>query len=644
MEDRGGTVLGKIAYGSLFVVGVPALLVAWAHGTAAAVTLAPIRSLPFGVAFTAIGLAFVLSGMWALRVHGGGLPMNAFPPPRYVDRGAYAIVPHPIYVGFCGVVVGVCLLTGSASGLWLVAPTAILGCVALVYGYEKHDLEARFGPARAKTAIRLPEASEDRPVLLDRASVHLLVLGPWVGIYEIIAALGTPPDAVATFLPGEARWPVLEWAELFYFTMYPGVILVTLVARTKATLRRFAVRGLLSMAIVFPLFLALPFVAPPRPFTPTTLLGDMLVFERAVDTAACAFPSYHVVFAIFAAAAFAETWPRARAIAWAWGAGVGFACVATGMHTVVDVIGGIVTAVAVIRARDVWEALRSAAERVAGSWHEWRLGPLRVINHGLYGGLATAAGCAIAGTLAGPRSAAAMALGAACTVLFAGLWAQVIEGSPQLLRPYGYYGGVIGIIVGSMLAPLVGTPTWVMLAACATAGPWIQSIGRLRCLVQGCCHGAPCDPAVGIRYTHPRSRVCKLAHLVGVPVHPTPLYSILWNVVIFAVMARLWSVHAPLRFIGGLYLVMTGLGRFVEEHYRGEPQTMIRAGLRLYQWIAIVTVLAGIVVTVIGPDGGAPSAQLSWPPLAAALVMGLLAGAALGVDFPSSNRRFSRLV
>jgi membrane-associated phospholipid phosphatase/protein-S-isoprenylcysteine O-methyltransferase Ste14 len=643
MAAGGSNIVGKVVYGALFALGVPALLAAWARGTASAVRLVPIRSLPLGGTFVAIGLALVLSGMWALRVHGGGLPMNAFPPPRYVDRGAYGLVPHPIYVGFCGIVMGTSLVTGSASGLWLVTPATVLGCVALVYGYEKHDLEARFGPVRHVTAIRVPADVDGRPALLDRASVHLLVLGPWVALYQAIAELGPPPDAVATFLPGEASWPIVEGAELVYCTIYPAVILVTLVAKRTSTLRRFTVRGLLSMGLVFPLFLALPFVAPPRPFVPTSLPGELLAFERSVDTSACAFPSFHVVFAIFAAAAFAETWPRARVLCWAWAAGVAIACVATGMHSVLDVVGGGAAALLVIRARWVWERLRRGAESIAGSWHEWTIGPVRVINHGLYGGLATAAGCAIAGTLAGPRSWAAMALGALCTVLFAGVWAQVIEGSPQLLRPYGYYGGVIGIIVGSVLAPLVGTPTWVMLGACATAGPWIQSIGRLRCLVQGCCHGAPCSEAVGIRYTHPRSRVCKLAHLVGVPVHPTPLYSILWNAVIFVIMARLWSVHAPLRFIGGLYLVTTGLGRFVEESYRGEPQTKIWAGLRLYQWIAIGTVLAGMVVTVVGPEGDAPSAVPSWPPLAAALVMGLFAGAALGVDFPSSNRRFSRL-
>jgi hypothetical protein len=108
-------------------------------------------------------------------------------------------------------------------------------------------------------------------------------------------------------------------------------------------------------------------------------------------------------------------------------------------------------------------------------------------------------------------------------------------------------------------------------------------------------------------------------------------------------MARLWSLHASTRLIGGLYLVTTGLGRFVEEAYRGEPQTKIWAGLRLYQWTAIGTVLAGVVVTIVGGEGAAPSPAPSWVALAVAIPVGLVAGAALGVDFPSSSKRFSRL-
>ena len=85
--------------------------------------------------------------------------------------------------------------------------------------------------------------------------------------------------------------------------------------------------------------------------------------------------------------------------------------------------------------------------------------------------------------------------------------------------------------MGALVAPFFGTSIWSLLAAYAVAGPWVQACGRLRCLVQGCCHGCESSEFVGIRYSHPRSRVVRLAHLVGVPIHPTPLYSILANAV-----------------------------------------------------------------------------------------------------------------
>ena len=88
----------------------------------------------------------------------------------------------------------------------------------------------------------------------------------------------------------------------------------------------------------------------------------------------------------------------------------------------------------------------------------------------------------------------------------AALWAQYVEGSAQLLRPYGFYGGLLGGTLGAMAAPLFHTSPWMVLAVFSVSGPSAQAFGRLRCLVQGCCHGSPAPDAVGIRYVHPRSR------------------------------------------------------------------------------------------------------------------------------------------
>jgi prolipoprotein diacylglyceryltransferase len=226
----------------------------------------------------------------------------------------------------------------------------------------------------------------------------------------------------------------------------------------------------------------------------------------------------------------------------------------------------------------------------------------------------------------------------------AGLWAQLVEGSAKLSRPYGFYGGLLGTSLGAVfLAPALGVPAWTMLGAVCVAGPWVQALGRLRCLVQGCCHGAPAPDAVAIRYTHPRSRVCRLSDLGGVAVHPTPLYSILSCVALGAVTLHLWWARAPLCLVGGVYLIAMGLGRFVEEAYRGEPPTPVYARRRRYQWTSIVTVAIGAVVTSLGGRAPAPPIDLHAGALYPALFFGLACGVALGVDFPESKARFSRL-
>ena len=202
---------------------------------------------------------------------------------------------------------------------------------------------------------------------------------------------------------------------------------------------------------------------------------------------------------------------------------------------------------------------------------------------------------------------------------------------------------MIGGIAGAMVGFSLHVNAWSALAAFAMAGPWIQLLGRLRCLVQGCCHGRPADGLPGIRYTHPRSRVCRLAHLDGVPVHATQVYSILWNVVVGTALIRLASLGASAAFLCGIYLLLSGSGRFVEEAYRGEPQTRVIAGLRFYQWLSIACVVAGAAITCVRGSAPLPPFAVRPASIWLALACGALTWFISGVDFPESNRRFARL-
>jgi phosphatidylglycerol:prolipoprotein diacylglycerol transferase len=134
-----------------------------------------------------------------------------------------------------------------------------------------------------------------------------------------------------------------------------------------------------------------------------------------------------------------------------------------------------------------------------------------------------------------------------------------------------------------------------------------------------------------------------MADWANQPVYPTPLYSILGNVIIFGLLLRLWAVEAPLGLVAGAYLILSACARFMEEGYRGEPQTARFGGLAIYQWLAFLFVIAGAVFMALpGPSAPAMGA-MTLAPLGRALPFGLLVWFAMGVDFPESHRRFSRL-
>ena len=144
-------------------------------------------------------------------------------------------------------------------------------------------------------------------------------------------------------------------------------------------------------------------------------------------------------------------------------------------------------------------------------------------------------------------------------------------------------------------------------------------------------------------YRNPHTRVVKLAGLGGVPVHPTQLYSLAANTVIGLLMMRLWAEGVSLALLAGVYFVAMGLGRFAEEAWRGEPQTPIFAGLRLYQWLAVGSVVLGAWLTTVTSAPSAPRPVPSLAALWAAVAVGGLTWLVTSVDFPKSTRRFARL-
>lgn len=636
-------VWGRVGYVALFMVGLPALLVWWAVRLDRWLPL-PVYGHPVAGSLLALaGAALMAAAMRDLWVHGRGLPASPFPPERLVTGGVYRIIADPIYLASVLMAFGVSLAVRSPGGLWIVSPTLAMAAAAFVIGYERDTTRRRFGTV-AIPLLHLPRSGNERPAVRDRLSIYVLVFLPWLMLYQAVELLGVPPDAVRAHFSWEARVPVLPWSEAMYAGTYLFTLAAPLVARRTRDLRAFATGGLWATAIIIPVYLLVPMIAPARPITGDGLWQSMMRLERAFDQPVTAFPAFHVVWACLAARLWTVSWPRLRTLWWTLAVAMGVSCVTTGMHAIADVAAGFGAYALVAGRRRLWRRIRDAAEWIANAWGEVSVGPVRLLSHGIFAALGAMTGALVAVQLAGPESAGWIIAITLAAVAGGGLWAQIVEGSPQLLRPYGYFGSVAGAVFASIAAAAAGADGWLLFTAFGVGSAFAQAIGRMRCLTQGCCHGREAPAALGIRYNHPRSRVVRLASLRGKPLHPTPVYSAVWMLLVGGVSLRLWTLAAPLSFIAGSYFILTGLGRFVEEHYRGEPQTLIVGGLRLYQWLAIAFVAGGAALTTFDAAPAPARQALDSTVAPLLLALGAVIYVAYGVDFPRANRRFSRLV
>lgn len=615
--------LQKFLYGFVFLVVVPLGLVLWAGATEKHIDYPGLKSEMAGMLLLVTGGLLMFWAMRALIIKGEGLPMNAFPPPKFVETGPYRLFRHPIYWSFGVMLTGYFLFTGSASGLWLVVPITVLGMAALVLGYEGIDLKKRFPTKRLSPFFGLPDADPQAPGT-DKKVISLSII---LGLMMALNYLTVKTEPVFDLEKLRSLFSDGQDSHAWLYLNLVPVLATPFILKRNSDLRSWVL------------------------WSSTALLGGFIwnLVSRELCGITWVFPPENylsVPFYLVLISLFSLFRNSSRPYLMTASSALPFLVLQTQLQEeFLWLISSALLFLVVVNAGNLWVWSRRSSEWLANSWKEWVFGSVRVINHGFYVGGGALLGILMAGILAGKAYAWALLAFVITVVLFSALWAQVIEGSEKLKRPFGFYGALVGILFASLLVWAMGYNPWVLIGVISVMMPWVQAIGRIRCLINGCCHGTCTDnPEVGIRYFHPRSRVCSISNMKGVRLHPTPLYSILSLLPVGFILLALWHGGAAPNFIFGLYLILSGIGRFVEEAYRGEVQTPIVGKLRLYQWTAALSVFIGILFTLFRVESPVLSPGFDLQVLLAALVGGFFVFFAMGVDFPNSNKRFSRLV
>ena len=165
-----------------------------------------------------------------------------------------------------------------------------------------------------------------------------------------------------------------------------------------------------------------------------------------------------------------------------------------------------------------------------------------------------------------------------------------------VLRSGGvFYGGLLlAVVVAFWYMRRHRLPLWTTCDAFAPGIALGQAVGRVGCLLAGCCYGMPTDLPWGVTFTNPLA-AANVGTPLDVSLHPTQLYESVTALVILGVL--LWFERSGRSFPGRTfwgYLLLYSCARFAIEFYRGDPRGTAFDVLSTSQFVSVLLIPLGI--------------------------------------------------
>ena len=163
------------------------------------------------------------------------------------------------------------------------------------------------------------------------------------------------------------------------------------------------------------------------------------------------------------------------------------------------------------------------------------------------------------------------------------------------------YGSIFGTLIAVWICVRIKKTSFSSLAgagdAVAVGAPLAQAIGRIGCTINGCCFGKPSPfnsfPGAVI-YT---ARDTIPSQYWGVPLYPTQIYFLLWNLIVFAVIWRLRGRLKPQGSLFFLYLCLYAAGDFGLRFFRVNEPFLL--GLQQGQVISLIILVVAVPWLII---------------------------------------------
>jgi phosphatidylglycerol:prolipoprotein diacylglycerol transferase len=177
-----------------------------------------------------------------------------------------------------------------------------------------------------------------------------------------------------------------------------------------------------------------------------------------------------------------------------------------------------------------------------------------------------------------------------------------------ILRSGGvFYGGLISSVgVAFWYIRRHSLPVWTTCDAFAPGIVLGQAVGRIGCLMAGCCYGKPTELPWGITFTNPLA-AANVGTPLGVSLHPTQLYES--GAALLILGGLLLAERGSKWFVGRTfwtYLLLYPTARFIIEFYRGDPRGTAFDLVSTSQFVSLLLIPTSIVMLIVLGRFGTP--------------------------------------
>jgi phosphatidylglycerol:prolipoprotein diacylglycerol transferase len=167
----------------------------------------------------------------------------------------------------------------------------------------------------------------------------------------------------------------------------------------------------------------------------------------------------------------------------------------------------------------------------------------------------------------------------------------------SLVRAAGvFYGGLLAAFgIAVVLIRRYRLPLWQTTDAFAPGIALGHVVGRLGCLLAGCCYGRPTDLPWGITFTDPAA-AANVGTPLGMPLHPTQVYEAGAELLILLFLLATERRGRP--FPGRTfwsYMLLYAISRFIIEFFRGDDRGTL-LGMSTSQAVSLVLAPVALVM------------------------------------------------